>query len=84
MPEGLVPKKPIPLETARRICREIRKKKSSKLFTQCWGCVKATKGMEERMCFFKPPEFRGCALVNRRFEEGGRPDVPGPPDRSDK
>lgn len=59
---------PIPLETARKLCAEIREVKARKLFTQCWGCVRATKGVEERMCFYKPPDFRGCALVARRFD----------------
>jgi hypothetical protein len=59
---------PIPEATARQLCAEIRKQKGSKLFTQCWGCVRATKGVEEKMCFFKPPGFRGCGLVNERFD----------------
>ena len=58
----------IPEETARGLCREIRLVKAPKLFTQCWGCVRATKGVEEKMCFYKPPDFRGCALVNQRFD----------------
>jgi len=63
---------PVPEGTARALCREIRLARSKKLFTQCWGCVRATKGVEERMCFFKPPDFRGCALVNERFDGGVR------------
>ena len=63
-------KGPIPEGTARRLCAEIRKQKAARLFTQCWGCVRATKGVEEEMCFFKPPDFRGCGLVNERFDKG--------------
>ncbi len=65
MAEG---KGPIPLETARKPCAGIREPKARKLFTQCWGCVRATKGVEEKMCFHKPPGFRGRALVNERFD----------------
>jgi hypothetical protein len=61
-------KGPIPIETARKLCADIRMAKARKLFTQCWGCVRATKGAGEKMCFFKPPDFRGCALVNERFD----------------
>lgn len=68
-PQG---KGPIPQETARDLCREIRQAKATRLFTQCWGCVRATRGVEEKMCFFKPPDFRGCALVNGRFDGGGK------------
>ena len=60
----------IPEETARALCREIRQAGAKKLFTQCWGCVRATKGVEDKMCFHKPPDFRGCGLVNKRFDEG--------------
>lgn len=63
-------KGPIPLDIARQLCADIRKEKASKLFSQCWGCVKATKGVEEKMCFFKPPDFRGCGLVNDMFDRG--------------
>jgi hypothetical protein len=59
---------PIPEATARQLCARIRSQKASKLFTQCWGCVRATKGVEEKMCFFKPPDFRGCGLVNAQFD----------------
>lgn len=68
-PQG---KGPIPEGTARALCRQIRLERAGKLFTQCWGCVRATRGVEEKMCFFKPPDFRGCALVNERFDGGPR------------
>jgi len=67
MPEN-AKKDPIPLETARELCAQIRQIKAKKLFTQCWGCVRATKGAEEKMCYYTPPDFRGCALVNERFD----------------
>jgi hypothetical protein len=57
-------KSPIPLEMARDLCAGIRRVKAKKPFTQCRGCVRVTKGAEDKMCFYKPPDFRGCALVN--------------------
>ena len=65
-----VGKGPIPLDIAKKLCADIRMEKGSKLFTQCWGCVRATKGVEEKMCYYKPPDFRGCGLVNERFDKG--------------
>ena len=56
-----------------RLCEGIKEQKSRKLFTQCWGCVKASKGNIEKMCFFKPPDFRGCGLVNKVFDAGTPP-----------
>lgn len=87
---------PIPLETARRLCAEIRAVRARKLFSQRWGCVRASKGVEGRMCFhtvskayanlpfdtlqsctlpylrnfLEPPDFRGCAQVNERYDAG--------------
>jgi hypothetical protein len=63
-------KGPIPLDIARQLCTDIRKEKAPKLFSQCWGCMKATKGAEEKMCFHRPPDFRGCGLVNDMFDNG--------------
>ena len=68
---------PIPREVAARLCSEHRAEHPVKLFSQCWGCLKASKGDETRMCYHHPPEFRGCAIVNRRFDAGGAT-VPGP------
>ena len=67
--EGMV-EVPIPKDVAIRLCDEIRAEKERKLFTQCWGCVKASKGDFSRMCASSRNDLRGCALVNRRFDEG--------------
>jgi len=67
--EGMV-EASIPKEVAMRLCDEIRAEKERKLFTQCWGCVKASKGDFSRMCASSRNDLRGCALVNRRFDEG--------------
>jgi hypothetical protein len=61
--------KPIPEEIARKICRDIREEKGVKLFSQCWGCVRFSKGDPKKMCFYKPPDFRGCNIVNKRYDK---------------
>jgi hypothetical protein len=68
--EASAGKGPISLDDARRLCAEIRKERGVRLFSQCWGCVKFSKGSEEKMCYYKPPDFRGCELVNKRYAEG--------------
>lgn len=61
-------KQAIPKDTALQLCEEIRKEKSSKLFTQCWGCVKFSKGDPSKMCLSGTPDYRGCKLVNERYD----------------
>lgn len=60
----------IPRETAIRLCNEIREKKERRLFSQCWGCVKFSKGSFDKMCAAGKPDNRGCSLVNARFDSG--------------
>jgi len=60
--------RPIPKEIASQLCNRIKEQKARKLFTQCWGCVKASKGNPEKMCYYKPPDYRGCGLVNKVFD----------------
>jgi len=62
----------IPRDTAIRLCNEIRLKKEHKLFSQCWGCVKFSKGIFDKMCAAGKPDNRGCALVNARYDRAGR------------
>lgn len=61
--------KAIPQEVALQLCEETRKEKGVKLFSQCWGCVKFSKGDPSKMCF-NNPEYRGCKWVNKRYDEG--------------
>jgi hypothetical protein len=63
---------PIPEEVAFRLCQEVRAERPVRLFSQCWGCLKASKGDTTRKCFHRPPDFRGCSLVNRRHDVPGR------------
>jgi len=59
---------PNPKDIALQICEEIRKVMSRRLFTQCGGCVKASKGNPQKLCFYRPLDSRGCGLVNRGFD----------------
>ncbi len=61
--------KPIPKSVALKLCAEISEKKRKRWFTQCWGCWKASKGDTAKMCVSGSPDYRGCRLVNKRFDE---------------
>lgn len=62
----------IPRETAIRLCSEIRQQYKGKWWTlagmQCMGCLAATKGEMSKMCFSNAPGYRGCNLVNARYD----------------
>lgn len=58
---------PIPLEEAQRICKKIQNEKRVRMFSQCWGCLKFSKDDATKMCFYDPPENRGCKLINRYY-----------------
>ncbi len=59
----------IPLEKAFELCKAHRAEKGVKMFSQCWGCIRFSKDVPEKMCFYKPPNNDGCKIVNRLFEE---------------
>jgi hypothetical protein len=59
----------IPLDKAFELCKTYREKNKVKMFSQCWGCVKFSKEVPEKMCFYKPPNNNGCKIVNKLFEE---------------
>lgn len=64
----------IPSEVARELCLAIRAEKAQHLFTQCWGCVRFSKGDERKLCYNSREDLRGCGLINRLYDErlGGR------------
>jgi hypothetical protein len=64
------PERSIPKDRALELCEEIRKEKSGRPFTQCWGCVKFSKGNPDKMCLSSKPGNRGCKLVNERYDRG--------------
>ena len=59
----------IPLEKALELCKLHRQKHKVRIFSQCWGCMRYSKEEPSKMCFYDPPENRGCRLVNRLFED---------------
>lgn len=59
----------IPKDVAFQICEEIRKEKADKWFTQCWGCVRFSKGDPNKMCLNSSPGYRGRNLVNERYDQ---------------
>ena len=62
----------IPLDRAFELCKAYRERKGVRLFSQCWGCVRYSKKVPEKMCFFKPPTHDGCKFVNRLFESSAQ------------
>ena len=62
----------IPKEIALQLCAEIRQKYQGKWWTlagmQCMGCNAATKGNMSKRCVGNAPGYRGCNLVNARFD----------------
>ncbi len=63
---------PIPRDMALQLCAEIRGKYHGKWYTlagmQCGGCVLFSKGDPAKMCFSSRADFRGCNLVNARYD----------------
>lgn len=65
------PANAIPKETAVQLCAEIREENRGKWWTlagmQCWGCSTFGKD-EEHRCVASRPDYRGCNLVNARYD----------------
>ncbi len=59
----------IPLEKAHELCKAHRAAKGVRMFSQCWGCVRYSKDVPEKMCFYDPPNNNGCKHVNKLFED---------------
>lgn len=62
----------IPKDIALRLCAEIRQQYSGKWYTfaglQCWGCSTFTQNDQTKMCVASRPDYRGCNLVNARYD----------------
>ena len=62
----------IPRQTALALCQAIRDENRGKWWRWtawwCWGCEKASGGDPVKMCWHNPPDHRGCARVNGRFD----------------
>lgn len=57
------------LEDAYSYCKGYREEKKVRIFSQCWGCVKFSKGDPKNMCFYKPPDNNACKFVNRQAQK---------------
>jgi hypothetical protein len=62
----------IPKDVAFQLCAEIRQQYEGKWWTfagmQCMGCNAATKGDMTKRCVNNAPGYRGCNLVNARYD----------------
>jgi len=59
---------PIPTEKALELCRKYCGAHGVRTFSQCWGCLKFSKGDPAKMCFAGAPGNRGCRFVNEPFD----------------
>ena len=62
----------IPKNVAFQLCSEIRQQYRGKWYTfagmQCWGCTTFSRDDQTRMCLSNQPGYRGCNLVNSRYD----------------
>jgi len=56
------------LEKAYELCKANREKNGARIFSQCWGCVRYSKEVLEKMCFYNPPHNNACKHVNKMFD----------------
>jgi hypothetical protein len=70
----------IPHEVASKLCAAIQQQFHGKWWTlagmQCMGCTIASKGDQAKMCISNAPGFRGCNLVNARYDRINRQNNP--------
>jgi len=59
---------PISIQDAYKLCKKYRSEHKVRLFSQCWGCVKYSKEEPTKMCFYNPPNNRGCRFVNQLLD----------------
>ena len=69
-----MPAQLIAFEDAMRLCREAAAGNARRWWNpmawQCWGCVRFSKGVEDRC--FNGPGNRGCRFVNRAWDRERR------------
>jgi hypothetical protein len=53
---------------AYELCKAYREKNGVRIFSQCWGCVRYSKEVPEKMCFYKPPTNDACKHVNKQYK----------------
>ena len=63
----------IPKDVAVQLCDEILEENRGKWYSfgrwQCWGCTRFSKGDPDKMCFSNKEGYRGCNLVNKRYDK---------------
>ena len=62
----------IPRDVAVQLCNEIREENRGKWYSfarwQCCGCTKFAKGDPDKICLSNKEGYRGCILVNKRYD----------------
>lgn len=58
----------IPMEEAVRLCAGHRDALPVRMFGQCGGCPRFSKGDPRKMCVHRPPDNRGCGFVTELLE----------------
>jgi hypothetical protein len=63
----------IPEQMALDLCRKVRARHRGRWYSfyawWCWGCNTFTGGDPTKMCFYAPPDHRGCGQVNRLWRK---------------
>ncbi len=62
----------VPQQEAFQLCAEVRQQYQGKWWTiagmQCTGCNAAARGDMSKRCVSSGPGYRGCNLVNARYD----------------
>ncbi|MCW4003092.1 MAG: hypothetical protein NWE95_04175 [Candidatus Bathyarchaeota archaeon] len=58
----------VPFDKAVELCKLFREKHKVRMFSQCWGCLRFSNGDSKKMCFYQPPNNRGCKFVNQLYD----------------
>ncbi len=60
------------VEKAYAMCKAHREKNGARIFSQYWGCVRYSREVPEKMCFYKPPNNDACRHVNQMYERSNK------------
>ncbi|MBV7339326.1 hypothetical protein KFU94_66135 [Chloroflexi bacterium TSY] len=65
-------REPMPRHIAMVHCALVRKENQAQWWSfghwQCWTCMKFGQGEPRKMLMSRTPGFRGCPLVNQRYD----------------
>lgn len=63
----------IPRDAALLICAAIHRENRGKWYSlarlQCWGCTRLSKGDPAKMRLSRQAGYRGCNLLNKRYNQ---------------